>query len=345
MKKILSFCMVITAFAFILQSCGEKTKPVEVGELVKYEDPYVHFSVQYPSNWFDENKMPGTRLIIYTEKKAVDRFKTYSDKGHAGAKIDFAVVKLSGDTTLEAIMNQKTLNVQYSQPEKVTFGGVEGFKKTYKHKFSDGEFYGEVYYATKDGKLDSILCFEAFGGTFDAYKAKFAEILANAQLAYIPEGPQAQVITKDTIIQGPPPSSNLVSKSGNGFSISIPDNFKVQNMPAKGNTLSSTQYIGERRRDSYIQIDVKDAAKLGNLEKITNGYHEQYPGAGSVSNITLGGLKATSMTFVPANGVKGKLFLLLKDKLLYQIVMVWSNEEEADYKPVFEKSVATFKAQ
>jgi len=87
MKKILSFCMVITAFAFILQSCGEKTKPVEVGELVKYEDPYVHFSVQYPSNWFDENKMPGTRLIIYTEKKQLTALKHTAIKVMPGQKL------------------------------------------------------------------------------------------------------------------------------------------------------------------------------------------------------------------------------------------------------------------
>ena len=342
MKKTVILLSAFLLAASIFVGCNSKPKAMEVKDLIAYNDEAYGFSIKYPSNWYavaNQTVVPGKHAIIYTEKKVVDRFSSYASDGTTGARISMSVLKLSGDTTMEKIMSQQTLKVEYSAAEKTTIDGTPAFRKTYKHNFDDGEFNGEVYYATKDGKIATIITFEAFGGTFAAYRATFDEILKSAKLAVIPAS-QMPTTPGDSIVvvNAPPPSSTLVTKQGSGYSISIPDNYNAVNNPAKTGTFSSVKYIGERK-DSYIQVDVIDASKAGELDKITKDLQAVFKGVSGASSTTISGAKANLFNYAAAKDVSGRVYLALKDRKLYRIVMTWVKAEESDYLGTFEKCV------
>jgi len=339
MKRVLTFGLLMFCAMFIVAGCGKgKPKVFEVKEMVSYTDDSYNFTIKYPGNW---QVNPGSqKFVVFTDQSSSQRFKEYTDKGIAGAKIELSVTKLGGDTTLESIMKKKVLPVEYSQPEKITIDGVPGFKQTYKHTFSDGEFEGEVYYTTKDSKLATILSFEAFGGTFKEYRKTFDDILANVKLALMPQSGMTK--KTDTIIQERPfPSETMKSEKGEGFSIMIPDNFQVTTGASGANIIKSYKYIGERRLDCTIQVDILDT-KGNSLEEVTNG-HSKFPGAGAPSSTTLGGVKTNTLNFTPSKDVSGKLYLTVIGNKCYRTAIIWFKGEQEHYLPIFEKCVKSMK--
>jgi len=121
----------------------------------------------------------------------------------------------------------------------------------------------------------------------------------------------------------------------------IPDNFNSTstNMPG---TLYSANYIGKRRADCNIQVDVYDASKQKNLKKIVDDNSATYKNA-TPSKLSLGGAEAYVMNYSPAKGVKSKVYFTLKGDKLYKITINWFVAEEKDYLPVFDKCVSAFK--
>lgn len=139
-----------------------------------------------------------------------------------------------------------------------------------------------------------MLSFDAFAGTFDAYRANFDNIIEKVQLAetYVPP-----VQTADTIIQQAepqPPSATTRTITGTGFSIAVPDNFKGERGSVPG-TMYSVNYVGDRL-DCSIQVDVFDASKQSNLEKIVEDNKARYKAA-SANATTLGGVERYSIAY------------------------------------------------
>lgn len=339
MRRVFTLSFFIFCTIFIIAGCGKKPKVFEVKDIVSYTDDIYNYTIKYPGNWLVS---PGSqKFVVFTDQASSARFKEYTDKGIAGAKIELSVVKLGGDTTIESIMKKKILPVEYSQPEKVTIDGVPGFKQTYKHTFSDGDFEGEIYYATKDSKAATILSFEAFGATLKEYKKTFDDILANIKLAVMPQAGMSTGRTDTIIEERPFPSETLKSEKGDGFSIMIPDNFKVAPGTSGPNIIKSFKYLGERRLDCSIQIDILDT-KGNSLEVITEG-HKNFPGAKSFTNTTLSGTKTSSFMFTPVKDVIGKVYLTVIGNKCYRTSIVWFKGEQEHYQPIFEKCIKSLK--
>ncbi len=335
MKKTSLLILAVFTAMFFISSCGEQKKIVEINELDTYKDQVTGFAIKYPKNWKSHNNL-GERFLSLTTKDAIGRFKTYSTEGVAGAKIDFQVIRLTNGQTLDTIMSKKYFQSNiYSAPEKVKIDGVEGFKQTYKFPLADGQFEGEIYYAQKDSNLLAVINFEAFADLFDTYRPKFKEILASVVLPVIKD------VKSDTIKQiqeADPPSQNLVTYNGSGFSIKVPDNFDVK----KPNN-SSYKFEGERRGDCYIMIDITDASKQSNLDKIVKDNKAKFGGKDAKST-SLGGQKAYVFQYSPGGRISRKAYFAVKDKKLYRIIVDWNRVEDKDlFIPVFNKCVASFK--
>jgi len=335
MKKISILILSIFTVAFFITSCGDQQKVVEIEELATYTDPATGFSIKYPKNWISSNTV-GTRFLSYTTKDILPRFKSYATDGPAGAKIDYLVVNLTGEMTLDSVMAKKMFQENvYSAPEKVQIDGVTGFKQTYTFPLSDGKFEGEIYYAQKDSGIVGVIAFEAFADLFDHYRPKFKEIIASVVL---PEIKEAKADTIKKIIEAEPPSKNLVTYTGKGFSIKIPDNFDV-----KKPRPNSYKFEGERRGDCYILIDITDASKQSNLDKIIKDNKSKFGGK-DPKPTKLGGIKAYVFEYSPGGKIKRKAYFVIKDKKLYRIIVDWNKVEDKDlFYPVFMKSVASFK--
>ncbi|MCX7879439.1 MAG: hypothetical protein N2517_02135 [Ignavibacteria bacterium] len=339
MKKNLTLYLAVV-FILLLFACEEKKKIAEIKEIETYSDPAMGFSIEYPSNW-EIQKYPGDRFLAFTTKTVIKRFRTFDSDGESGAKIELLVIRLKEGQTLDSVMAIKQFTPDtYSPPTKLTIDGVEAFKQEYRFQLNDGEFQGEIYYAQKDPRVATVISFEAFGGTFGSYKPFFERVLSSVKLAYQPE------VAPDTvkkIVEAPPPSQNLIKYDGDGFSIKIPDNFDVRN-PKVGGALKSYQYIGERRLDCDIRVDIFDASKQQNLEKIVEDNKAKHKNA-EPRPTTIGGAKAYYFEYSPIANVKSRVYYAIHNNKLYRVTLNWFTGEEQLYKPVFENSISSFKFQ
>jgi hypothetical protein len=335
MKKIFLILFSIMISSLLLINCGGKGDVVQIKNLVVYEDPAVNFSIKYPDNWVVQ-QVPGSRFLAYTSQGAKKRFLQYDPLGTTGAKIEVLVTAIDSIQTLDTVMANKMFQPDiYSDPKTVTIDGVQAVKQTYDFELEDGPFHGEVYYATKDNKLATTIYFEAFGGTYDEYKKGFEEILASVNLAVQP-GKKTDTIYEE--IEADPPSETLRTVSGEGFSINIPDNFSKE----------AGMYMGKRRGDSYIKIDVFPAEKTTDISKLVVENRKKLSGAGSTEDITINGEKAKKVAYRPSSKVAGEMYFILKNKKLYRITLNWfrgNAEEEKLFKPILQKCVMTFKVQ
>jgi hypothetical protein len=323
---------------FVVLSCGEQKHIVEIKELAVYDDPILGFSIKYPTNW-EVKKYPGDRFLAFTTKTVIKRFSTFEPNGESGAKIELLAIKLPQGQTIDSVMAKKQFTPEtYSAPTKVTIDGVQAIKQTYQFPLGDGLFQGEIYYAQKDSQVVTVISFEAFGGTFEKYKPGFEQILNSVKLAHIP---QTAPDTIKKVVEAPPPSQNLVEYKGDGFSIKIPDNFDVRN-PKVGGALKSYQYIGERRLDCEIRVDIFDASKQNKLEKIVEDNKSKHQNA-EPKPTSIGGTKAYVFEYSPIRNVKSRVYYAIHNNKLYRITVNWFTGEEELYKPVFDKSIASFK--
>jgi len=340
MKKHFSLILSLILMVVFVSGCGEGKKTVEIKSLQEYKDNILYFSLKYPSNW-DVQKSPGDRFIAITNKLAMKRFRSYDTEGEACAKIEVQVIKLSGDITIDSIMSKKLfMDEIYTAPKEIMLDGVKAKMQSYSFPLNDGIFQGEIYYAQKDADIVTIVSFEAFCGTFDIYKEKFAEILKTVQLGRMP------VQKSDTIrqvVEAPGPSEKLVNYKGDGFTINISDNFDVKN-PKAGGVIKSYQFIGERRADCDIRIDIIDASKQKSVEEIAD-QNKSAHGKSNPVTASLGGEKAMVFNFSPVSGVGSRVYYVVKGTRCYRVTMNWYKGEEQMFKPIFEKSINSIKFQ
>lgn len=341
MKRFFKFYLPMIVAVAIISSCGNKYgSPVDIADLKEYKDDATEFSIKYPSNWVT-SKIPGKRFAVFSSNDALSRFSKYESTGFPGAKIDFNVVMMDSTLTMDSIITiNKMFSPELYKQDDIMIDGVSGKKFTYMFELEDGEFMGEMYIASKDNKAVSIIFIEAFADTWEKYKDNFNTIVSSIKLATEPKKLEPKVIEQST--EELPASETLVAKSGPGYVIMIPDNFNSTKGVA-GGVISSQNYIGKRRADCNIQVDVIDASKSSNLKKIVEENKPTYKGSGNPQSTKLGGVDAYMFSYSPAGKVKGRVYFAIKGDKLFRLTINWFADEEAGFLPVFEKSIKSVK--
>ena len=329
---VFAFC----AALLIGTGCDEKkAEPVKIEGMETYTDVNTSFSLRYPKNWIIK-KTPGERFLALSSAEVESRFVEFRE-GPAGAKIDVHVVHLKDQPLDQFISEDKIFdNSAYAPQENVTLDGAPAIKLSYSADAEDGKLKGIKFYSLKDTVL-TTLEIAAFGSTYDAYKPQIDEILSS----FVCAGPTKLPDTKpDTVQAAPePPSSTFISAPGMGYSISIPDNFRAKGVKAAG-AIGGSEYLGSRL-DCTIRVDILDASKQSNLDKIASENKAQFNGA-TQSATTLGSVKAYMFTYNPAPGIGRYAYLCVKDGKLYRVFVTWNKTEEAVYLPIFKKCISTF---
>lgn len=337
MKKLF---LPIALFAmFIISSCEKKQEATPIESLTSYTDESTKFTIKYPSNW-KENHQVGKRFFCATPGGA-SRFIKYDATGANSAKIDLQTFKLDSANTLDAVINQskKFPPEHYSAPAKVTIDGVQATKMTYTFDLEDGPFNGEVYIASKDNKIATILSFETFAGTMATYRDKFDEITKSLVLAVEPVRKKGDTTFIEE--QLPPASKTLKAFAGQGFSISIPDNY-TDTKTKTASSQYSVMFSGDRRADCNIAIDIFDASKASNYKKTVEDNAAKIKGS-AVKSMKIGGNEAYSFDYPASAKVKARMYFVFANKKMHRIVLTWFKDEEKDYLPVFESCVNSFK--
>lgn len=330
---------VLLALGFASCTGGKKAEPAKIADLQMFTDKSMSFGIKYPANWIVRNN-EGKDAFFYSGNDAIDRFVKFDAEGVSGAKMSISAQKAKGET-LESVMEQSKIveASMYSAPENATIAGTAGKKLTCQFDLQDGKYHSEKYFVMKDSII-TIIGFEAFGGTFDALKPKFDEMLAAVVL-----GAEMKVEKKDAsqlVAEVFKPSETMTNYKGDGFSLQIPDNFTGS--PIKGNnTLFSVQFTGiGGPKDCAIRVDVLDASKNKNLDKIVAQNKATYK-ADAASNSSLGGEKAAFINYSFAKNVKSRVYFAVKGDRLYRVTMNWFQPEEAIFLPSFEKVIASWK--
>jgi len=338
MKKAYLVAILVIALNFI--SCDEKPKPVEMGDLKEYNDETLKMAVKYPSNW-ETSVIEGKSFTATSLKNGIERLVNYSTNGAPVAQLSMISVKIDTTKPLEKIFKslREFQEIAYDPDEKIMIDGVEATKMTYHFPLSDGEYKGFTILAAKDSTMATIIKFRSFADGYDLYQDKVNDIVSSIRLAQTPEKRSDTLFVASE--EFPFPSETLVSKSGKGFSISIPDNFKAVNASASGAEYSQ-KYEGMRRVDSYVQVDIIDASKQSNLKKIveqtTGGIQNK-----KETSIKMDGNEAVLIEYAASSKIQRRLYYVVKNKKLYRITADWFKDEQEQYLPVFEKMINSFK--
>lgn len=323
----------------LLLACQQAPRPAPIGELQRYKDPVVGFEVLYPANWHVRS-VAGESFLVLSSEAALERFVRWDAEGPKAAKIEVTVLLLQGKSIDSILLERKIFSDEvYSPPETVTVGGAAGRKLRYRFPLRDGEVEGELYIASADGQVATVVECAAFGGTFPAYRTLFDSVLATLTLARQPAPAQP---TTATPAQPSPPSQTLRNYVGQGFTIQVPENFRAErtSVPA---SLFSVRFVGDRN-DCIIQVDVFDASQQRDLRKIVEENRPRYRAAEAVP-VRLSGQEAYYLEYAAAAQVQGRAYFVLADKRLYRVVITWYKPEESVYRPVFERVVQSFRLQ
>ncbi len=336
-------CILSVLALVVLAGCGadKKATPAEVQDLEMYTDGMMNFGIKYPSNW-QKATAAGSQAAFYSDNSVVTRFLSYDAEGAGGAKVQIVCKPLT--TTLDEAAEAEKAPFDastYSASENTTMAGAPAKKFTYSFDLGDGKFMGEKYVAARDSFL-TIVSFEAFGGTFDALKPKFDEMLQSVQLAYKAAAPTLDTVAASTAPADTfKPSPTTISYKGNGYTIDIPDNFRGTPATAKG-AISGTKFRGiDGPADCIIQVDVLDASKQKDLDKIANQNKDVYKTA--PVQTTVGGQKAYYFNYSLRGDAGSRAYFTVKGDKLYRITLNWYKPEQSLYLPAFEKSIASFK--
>jgi hypothetical protein len=335
--SLLRSLLLLTLVALVAAGCVRKapSTPIDGLELVK--DEVRKFEVKVPKNWIKQTQRGD--LILAISKPGLNRRFVYFDKGEGGAKVEMRAIPLDSTRTVDTLI--KNSRLQFDDPkndflykvENVTLGGKPAKKLSVKFDQEDGEFRSEAYFAENDS-VCTILTLASFGGGYEEYAEAFKEVVSSLKLARRPDAPK----TPDTLAPtGPqPPSDTLRSYSASDFTIQIPQNFEGKKL-SEGGTLSSVNLFGSRL-DCNIRVDVFDASKQKNLEKILAQNKKNYGDKDPVGT-KLSGQKAAYFSYNPTATVSSRAYFCVKDDKMFRITVNWFKPEQNVYLPIFEKCV------
>lgn len=330
----------ILCLVVLLTSCDDKPKPVEMGELKEYNDETLKMGMKYPSNW-NMIAEEGRSFFANSMKTGEERLVTFASNGAPIAGFQMLAVKLDSSKTMEKIEEslREFKREAYDADETLTIDGVSAKKMTYEFRLNDGMCKGFTILAQRDSTMATIVKFKSFSDSYMEYEPKLNEIISSIRLAQTPpERSDTLFISSEEF---PFPSETLVSKSGKGYSISIPDNFKAVNSTAASAEYSQ-RYEGERRLDSYVQMDIIDASKQSNLKKIVEQTTKGIPNK-TEKSMKLAGQDAVMIEYNASTKIKRRLYYIVKNKKLYRLTVDWFTGEQEQYLPVFEKVVNSLK--
>jgi hypothetical protein len=337
MKRTIGSLLMALVTLAVITACSSGPQPVEITQLATYTDDALKFEVQYPENWVTAKTL-GQRFTVFSSNDAKPRFSDFATTGFPGAMIDVFASTLDSTKTLDSVVSaSKRFDASVYKQSNVTVDGVQGIRLDYSFPLEDGDFKGVFIAATNDDVTYTTLKIEAFADAWTTYADNFDKIIASLKLA------QTQNKTADTlnvVEELPFPSDTLAPQKGNGFTIQVPKNFYLGKANA-ANTIASYNYIGDRRGDCNIQIDVLDGSKTKELSSAATELASKYPGSPKPSATKVAGTNGYQINYNATKDVKSRVYFAKHGDKIFRITMNWYVPEAANYLPIFEKSFNT----
>ncbi|KXK51750.1 MAG: hypothetical protein IPM61_02390 [Chlorobi bacterium] len=338
MKKLTAFLLPPVVLAALVAGCGgaEEPKP-EVKNYTEYNDPILKFGVKYPEGW-TQTAQQGVTAAFYSGKNLYDAFTTFNPENERGAKIVVGALP-GGQTAMDA--NIKEFAGQFDAgvvkgPEDANLNGMAAKKLSYSFDAGNTKYTSERFYVMEG----DVVSFIEAGviGTWENYKPIFDQVFASfkpgkmeAAAPTPAPGDTTGGAVRDSIVTDPP-SAEMKSFSGAGYSISYPANFKVV---SAGN---GKQFIGTRV-DSYVMVDQIDPKGM-TLEQSVDQLKKSYGGrAPSAANV--GGQKGYVFNYSGGKDVASRAYFAMSGGKIIRVTMNWYRPQQDLYGPAFDKMMGS----
>lgn len=335
--------------AGIISSCQKKAELPVVTEWEIFQDPINGLEVQYPKGWMRQTDPKRTK--VYSSQVVSEKFYDLYTQGsitvnseQGGVEIEISSEKFKDVNvgTLEAykattMQNYSALNLAGEQPAMI--GKENGFKFSYAVKVGkETNLKGEKIIVAHDSAFYTV-SISGFNDYFDVYKPLLEKIVETVKL------PKPKVSYKDPNAAALP--SPEASKFSNDFvEFEHPDNFEVT-MPKekKGGSLL-TLHLEGLRKDCTFDLDVfptkTDKGEV-KFQKFVDDNKSKFKPK-STGTAKVDGADAVTVTAAPpAKDIERTVYFVTKGDKIYQLVVTWYKPLTNDFKPAFDKVVASLK--
>lgn len=341
--------LVSIGIAGVISSCQKQAELPNVTEWETFQDPITGLEVQYPKGWLMNTDPKRTK--IYSSQTVADKFYEVYSQGsttvnseQGGVEIEISSEKFSAVNvgTLEAykattMQTYSALNLSGEQPAMI--GKENGFKFSYKVKVGkETILQGEKIIVAHDSAFYTV-SISGFNDYFDVYKPLLEKIVESVKL------PKPKVSYKDPNAAALP--SPEVTKFSNDFvEFEHPDNFDVT-MPKdkKGGSLH-TLHLEGLRKDCTFDLDIfptkTDKGEVKFQKFVDDNKAKFKPKA--TGSLKIDGIDAVMITAAPpAKDIERTVYFATKGERIYQLVVTWYKPLTNDFKPAFDKVVASMK--
>lgn len=334
MRSCVAIVALLAAAIVFTPGCARKAQPTPIEGLQLHKDAVTSFEIKVPSNW-QLQSVPGELVIAISNPALSRRFLNFGE-GEGGAKVELRALRMDSTTVLDSLIENSKLEFEDGldryETSTATLGGKPAKKLSVKFDQEDGEYQSETYFVELDSMI-TVVTLASFGGNFSDYASEFEEILASVKIA---QRPAIKPAVDTAAPAGPElPSDTLAPYSAQYFAIKIPQNFDGVKISSG---MGSVNFVGSRL-DCNIQVDVLDASKQKNLDKIVAENKAAYKS--EPRSVTIGGKPAKYFSYNPSAAISSRAYFCVNGGKLFRITMNWQKSEEKIYLPIFEKSIAT----
>lgn len=336
--------LLIVFMAGSFSSCKKKAELPVISEWEVHQDPVSGLEVKYPKGWLKIADPKRTRF--YSTQIVADKFYEIYSQGSTTINEDQGGVELdiSAETfkdvsvgTLEeykatTMQNYSALNLSGEQP--ASFGKQSGFKYSYRVKVGKETFMqGEKIIVAHDSAFYTV-SIAGFNEYFEVYKPLLEEIVASIKL------PKPKVSLKDPN-EAAKPSPEVERFSNDFVEFEHPDNFTVSYPKDKKGGALFALHLEGLRQDCTIDLDIFPTNKHS-LDKLFDDNKGKF-NPKSTGSAKIDGHDAKTLTAVPAANIDRVVYFSVKGDRLYRIILTWSKPLTNDFKPAFDKVIASMK--
>ncbi|MCK9410168.1 MAG: hypothetical protein WCX28_09690 [Bacteriovoracaceae bacterium] len=335
--------------AGLITSCQKKAELPTVSDYETFQDPIKGLEVQYPKDWMRQTDPKRTK--IYSSQVVSEKFydlysagstTVNSEQGGVEIEISSESFKDVNVGTLEAykattMQTYSVLNLSGEQPAMI--GKENGFKFSYKIKVGkETMLQGEKIIVAHDSMFYTV-SISGFNDYFEVYKPLLDKVVESVKL------PKPKVSYKDPNAAALP--SAEVSKFNNDFvEFEHPDNFDVSMPKEKKGGALHTLHLEGLRKDCTFDLDIfpmkTDKGEV-KFEKFVDDNKGKFKPK-ATGSATVDGTNAITVTAAPpAKDIERVVYFLTKGEKIYQLVVTWYKPLTNDFKPAFEKVVASMK--
>ena len=333
MQRLLAVCAMAV---LVLAGCSKKAQVPPITEWDQFNDQFFRVTFMMPKGW--EVQKEPTRVTVTSSREAMDKFFDPYSKSAVGAQLVVSGARADSVTTLDAIVEDYKKDLTESgyaitSETRIMIDSVPAVEFQYGGRYDSQTSLKSV---RAIAYKDTTIYYVQFGG-FNEYFEPYRSVYDSALHSLLLPKP----IVHDKAVDPSIPVEQMDKYSDDAVEFMYPSNFTTTVGKPEKEVLFTVTIKGYRQ-DCYIQIDQRPAKGL-KLDKVVEQNLKNFKGAGKSSNATVSGEAAKVVSYVPARGIDGRVYFVVKNDKFYRVIVVNATAVKKDFLPSLEKTVASLR--